>query len=405
VRKILYNVYIFIVIIISIVNSQTVRKNIAVLDLNPTGISENDSQFLSDRLRTELFQTGVFQVVEREKMNDILQEQGFQKSGCTTVECAVEIGQLLNVNQMVAGAIGQIEDIYSISLRLIDVETGAILKTATRDYKGKLSAVLTDVIPEVAVSLASDKQEIQTSVPIKLKQQADRSELPQLSKLSLHIKGGLVIFSYTSDINDAINKFNSEQPDYSFDKFTNHIKYTFEGRYILSERWLIKLGVDIENMLDPFNYGIKDYTSLEGHYFEKADIDQEYSLYNIYAGVNYLIWFIPSSYSFYIGGELGNAHLSINMIEDYIKEGTPYNFENSFSYNAYSWKLCTGFEYYISNSLSIGSEVSLQLGSTFDTANLVSDFEYFPIEWNDIFSPVEINAKGFHFDLILALHF
>ena len=137
---------IILVFIVSLCQAQESKMNIAVIDLDPTGISNNEAQFLSDRLRTELFETGKFQVVEREKMNTILKEQGFQQTGCTTVECAIEIGQLLNVTVMVAGSIGQIEEIYSLSIRMIDVQTGAIIRTATRDYEGKLSEVLTDVI-------------------------------------------------------------------------------------------------------------------------------------------------------------------------------------------------------------------------------------------------------------------
>ncbi len=114
--------------------AQNSKMNIAVIDLDPTGISNNEAEFLSDRLRTELFETGKFQVVEREKMNAILHEQGFQQTRCTSVECAIEIGQLLNVRVMVAGTIGKIDDIYSLSIRMIDVENGAIIRTATRDY-------------------------------------------------------------------------------------------------------------------------------------------------------------------------------------------------------------------------------------------------------------------------------
>ena len=131
------NIFILI-FIITASQAQDIKTNIAVIDLDPTSISKNESQFLSDRLRTELFETGKFQVVEREKMNAILDEQGFQQTGCTSVECAIEIGQLLNVSVMVAGSIGKIEEIYSLSIRMIDVQTGAIIRTATRDYEGKL---------------------------------------------------------------------------------------------------------------------------------------------------------------------------------------------------------------------------------------------------------------------------
>ena len=99
-KSINYIVCLIILFITGICTGQ--RVNIAVLDLDPTGVSAEDSRFLSDRLRTELFETGSFQVIEREKMEEILSEQGFQNTGCTSVECAVEIGQLLNVNRIVA---------------------------------------------------------------------------------------------------------------------------------------------------------------------------------------------------------------------------------------------------------------------------------------------------------------
>ena len=95
--------------------AQEQKTNIAVLDLNGTGIKTDDVLFLSNRLRTELFETGKFNVLEREQMNAILGEQRFQQSGCKTVDCAIEIGQLLNVQQMVGGSIGRIENLYSIT--------------------------------------------------------------------------------------------------------------------------------------------------------------------------------------------------------------------------------------------------------------------------------------------------
>jgi curli biogenesis system outer membrane secretion channel CsgG len=84
-------VFFFLFLFISMSLAQISKTNIAVIDLDPTAIPKNEAQFLSDRLRTELFETGVFQVVEREKMTAILNEQGFQQTGCTSVECAIAI--------------------------------------------------------------------------------------------------------------------------------------------------------------------------------------------------------------------------------------------------------------------------------------------------------------------------
>ncbi len=124
----------------------SLKKSIAVLNLNAYGISNSDALALTNRLTTELFKTKHFNVVEREKTDEILDEQGFQLSGCTTSECLVEAGKLLNVELMLGGSISKVGNYYSIELRIIDVESGAILAVASVDIEGKIGKVLTSGI-------------------------------------------------------------------------------------------------------------------------------------------------------------------------------------------------------------------------------------------------------------------
>src|SRR3989339_312925 len=129
--------------------------NIAVLELEAKGIAVQDASVLTDKLRGELISTGRFQVIERGMMNKVLEEQGFQQSGaCTSNECVVEIGQLIGVNQMVAGSIGKIENTYLISIRLVDVATGRINKNVQREITGTLTDILKKGIAEVSAELA-----------------------------------------------------------------------------------------------------------------------------------------------------------------------------------------------------------------------------------------------------------
>ncbi|UCH09297.1 MAG: hypothetical protein JSU61_08630 [Fidelibacterota bacterium] len=72
----------------------------------------------------------------------ILAEQDFQLAGCTSKECAVEIGQLLGVTTMVAVSIGRVGSTYSIDIRTIDVQTGAIIQSFTHDYQGRIDGLL-----------------------------------------------------------------------------------------------------------------------------------------------------------------------------------------------------------------------------------------------------------------------
>ena len=127
---------------------------IAVIDLEGKGISQLEASTLTDRLRTSLVQTGKVTVLERAMMEDILQETGFQQTGCVSAECAVEVGKLLGVQQIISGGIGKIGRTFTIDARIIDVETSKILKVSPRDYTGDVDGLL-DVIREIAFDLVS----------------------------------------------------------------------------------------------------------------------------------------------------------------------------------------------------------------------------------------------------------
>jgi hypothetical protein len=132
-----------------------------VLNLEAIGVSLEESIAMTDRLRSELVNSNYFTVVERSKMDEILKEQGLQQSGCTSDECAVEIGKLLNIRLICAGSIAKVGVLYSISLRMIDVQTGKILLTVTDDCRCTVEEVLTSSIKKIADKLVTaSKSEI-----------------------------------------------------------------------------------------------------------------------------------------------------------------------------------------------------------------------------------------------------
>ena len=116
---------------------------IAVTPLAAEGINPQEARVLTDRLRGELLDLKPYTVVERDKMTEILQEQGFAQSElCGTDECAVEIGRLVGVEGMVGGTVGKLGGTYTVTIRLIDVESGEILRRATEDCACKVDDLL-----------------------------------------------------------------------------------------------------------------------------------------------------------------------------------------------------------------------------------------------------------------------
>lgn len=150
-------------LLISAAISQTY---IAVLEFSGKNVSEVEASALTDRLRSEMFRTGQFKVIEREMMDEILSEHGFQMSGCTTDECIVEMGRLIGVDQIVAGSISRVGEVYSIAARTVSVETAEIVQIATYDHEGKIGELLKTGMAVVARELALDKSqpEVEESV-------------------------------------------------------------------------------------------------------------------------------------------------------------------------------------------------------------------------------------------------
>ncbi|TFG97315.1 MAG: PEGA domain-containing protein [Calditrichales bacterium] len=119
------------------------KLRIAILDFNNTGgLSKQETVTLGNRLRSMLVKTNAFVVLERGQMDEVLNEQGFQQTGCTTTECAVEMGRMLNVQKMISGSIGKLGKTYTIDLSLIDVQTAQIEKSFFRDFKGEIDGLL-----------------------------------------------------------------------------------------------------------------------------------------------------------------------------------------------------------------------------------------------------------------------
>ncbi len=127
----------------SLLGDSTERISVGVVDFTGLGLDEAEVRILSDRLRAELVDTGRFLVVERERMNEILQEQGFQQAGdCSSDACAVELGRLIGVNNMIAGSVGRLGQTYTSTVRLIDVETGEIIARASDDCQCEIDELL-----------------------------------------------------------------------------------------------------------------------------------------------------------------------------------------------------------------------------------------------------------------------
>jgi hypothetical protein len=162
---------IFVIVLFTLISHSLAQlinsSTLAVSEFEATGVSEDEAKIITGRLRAELINTGAFRIMERSQMKEIMKEQGFQSSGlCNTSECTVEMGEILGVEQLVVGQIGKIGTMFTISARIISVETGEILRGSSKDQMGGIELLLSQTVPQLAVSLSGKLSSIETKTNV-----------------------------------------------------------------------------------------------------------------------------------------------------------------------------------------------------------------------------------------------
>ena len=134
------------------VEQPATKLNVAVANLDSKKELADDAAMISDMLRVAIVRTGRFSVVEKKYMELILSEQVFQQAGCTSEQCAVKLGKLLNVQRVIVGSFGRLTDQYFINMWVVNVETGQVILADYKKLK-KLKNIEADM-SELAVYIA-----------------------------------------------------------------------------------------------------------------------------------------------------------------------------------------------------------------------------------------------------------
>jgi Curli production assembly/transport component CsgG len=131
------------------------RELIAVMDLQAVGATPAEAQALSDRMREVLLKTGHFKLVERSQMDQVLNEQALQQTGCTSQECAVQVGRILGVRKLVVGKVVKVsEEVWLLSALLVDVESAETLRAESVRHKGDFFSLMDDQVREIGEKMA-----------------------------------------------------------------------------------------------------------------------------------------------------------------------------------------------------------------------------------------------------------
>lgn len=143
-------------------------RTLAVLNFdNNTGRSDYDpmGRGLAAMMISDLAASPELKLVERERMQDLLKEQEMQQSPMFDSTTAVKAGQLLGAEFVAAGSLAAAGQELRIDMRMINVETGEIIKTARatgpEDKLFELEAQLAErVLKDLDIALSPESAEL-----------------------------------------------------------------------------------------------------------------------------------------------------------------------------------------------------------------------------------------------------
>jgi hypothetical protein len=104
-----------------------VRLQVMLLPLEQKGEATGLAETVYAALLTALVKQGRFQVIERERLDAVLQEQQLSQTALTDPTTAVRIGRLAGAEGIIVGTVTETQKALGVSIRFVDVETSVIL--------------------------------------------------------------------------------------------------------------------------------------------------------------------------------------------------------------------------------------------------------------------------------------
>lgn len=145
------------------------RSTLAVLKFINTSAKETGAHYqpweygIAAMLTTDLEETCLFNIVDRERLNDILREHQLQQAGLTDPATALAIGKLATARYILSGSFMVVGQKLRINVQVFSVEKGILLGAASAT--GRVDQfflvekeIFTKVTPVLQVMLDEDKQ-------------------------------------------------------------------------------------------------------------------------------------------------------------------------------------------------------------------------------------------------------
>ena len=150
--------YILLAIIFILPSSEVFAQTVAVFEFDCDDKDfESNIAMMTDLLIHELVKQGDVTVVERKRLDKIMQEYAFQASPFVDITTAKKLGRGVGADCIIVGSVAALGCPLYITARMIDVEKGAILHSAKmklnfwNEYEQKLPAFASECVRKMPI--------------------------------------------------------------------------------------------------------------------------------------------------------------------------------------------------------------------------------------------------------------
>jgi hypothetical protein len=131
------------------------KTKLVVFDLESAEQYKTIAHILTESLREELLLLNQFVLVNRENLQQVLQEQALQQTGLIDEQQSVKTGKGLAARQVVTGGLGLMGKTYVLQVKLIDVETYATLNLVSAKFTQGSEDEILNKMSDLAKKLVS----------------------------------------------------------------------------------------------------------------------------------------------------------------------------------------------------------------------------------------------------------
>ncbi len=216
-----FPILIFVLFIFSSQAFSVEKTRIAILDLKAKGVPERMADAVTDLIKSDIVNSNYFDVVERQQMDQILSEIGFQQAGCTDQSCAIQVGKLLSAKKILMGEVTRLGNSIIITTRIVDVEKGLAEQAAKEKAESEEALEATSArLAANIINLIRGERAVQDAAgkPAPLEAATETSKInPYLwqtvssgAASAVFLLSGIIMNMQVGNINDDITSLGKE---------------------------------------------------------------------------------------------------------------------------------------------------------------------------------------------------